>query len=228
MIRNVFGISSSRVADARVITVEPQVIVAIIALVGVVLTQWFLHRRWTAEQDAKRTDLLASIAKQQRDESEKQTKERRQEQAEILNRMAEQSSTIIDDALKIAAIHQQDAEGARQLAIENARNHTECRQEVANLAGKVEELRARVIETERTSGREAAVSQWHQDVKHMTITALAASEGTTGLAVSCAKKCTCHAFDPMLDVLEGYTPRLEKIVEENKRLFTPLEDSKEN
>lgn len=197
-----------------------ELLAILLGFVGLLVTQAGLHRRGMREQDTKRDEMLATLAQERAAEAERLARERREEQRELIDRMAEQSNRVVEGALEVAEVHKSDAETARLLAIENARNHAECRQEVAHLGGKVEELRARVIETERTSGRDSAVSQWHQDVKHMAVTALAASEGITGLAVSCAKKCNCHAFDPMSDLLEGYTPRLEAIVEENKRLFT--------
>lgn len=196
-------------------------IAALLAFAGLLVTQALLHRRWTREQEIKRDEAISKASESRRAEAATQAKERRAENAEILDRLAEQTNRVVTDALRIAEIHQSDAERARDAAIVTAQAHADCRQEVAMLGGKIEELRGRVVENERTSGREAQVAQRHQDMKHKTFTALTVSEGITTLAVSCAKNCSCSAFAPMTDLLETYQPRLQGLVDENSRLFDP-------
>lgn len=198
-----------------------QIIAALLALIGVILTQALLHHQWAKSQDQRREEMLTKAAEDRRAEAERQANERRQEQATFLATMADQTNTVVANAVKLAEEHREDAETARLLAIETARQHAECRSEVAALGGKLEELRARVVETERTAGIETLFSEKHRDVKHMTITALAASEGVTTLAVTCAKGCTCGAFEAMSDLLANWKPRLNDVMAENNRVFAP-------
>lgn len=195
---------------------DPQTVGAVLAFAGLLLTQALLHQRWSREQDAKREAFATKAAEQRKEEAREQAEVRRQEQREILERMERQNNAVVENAVKLAEAHQEDAEKARLLALENAQAHATCRQEVATLTGKVDELRARIIEFERTSGRESLISQRHQDLKHKTLTALTASEGITGLVVKCASGCTCHAFDPVAALLDTYHPRLDELLEENR------------
>lgn len=196
---------------------EAQIIVGLLAFLGLILTtagtQWLLHRRWAEEQDERRDHII-----------ETQQEQRRKEQAEILARMAEQNSAVVANAVRLAEVHQEDAEKARLLAITTAEAHSECRQEVAALSGKMEELRARVSENERTSAREAMLSHAHQDVKHQALTALTVSEGLTSLAVSRAQQCTCGAFDVIADLTANFRPRIDDLLDENARLFDPSKE----
>lgn len=146
---------------------------AIIGLAGVVLslvvTQTLLHRRWSAEQDRKRDEIIETQQNQRREEAELQARERREELSEILERIGQQTNTVIENALALANEHRTDADIARGLAAQTATAHAECRQEVATLGGKVEELRARMTETERTAGLASRVSEHHQRIKHKAL-----------------------------------------------------------
>lgn len=172
------------------------IVAGLFGLAVVLLGQWFLHRRWAAEQDEKRSH----------------------EADNILARMAEQNSAVVANALKVAEVHQEDAEKARQLALETARNHTECRAEVAHLAGKVEELRARMTETERTAGQNALATERHRDLKHRALNALTVAEGYVALVQKLVPNCTCHAFDPLEQLTATVKPRVEELLSENLSL----------
>jgi hypothetical protein len=191
------------------------IVVGLLALVGVVVTQWFLHRRWTAEQDTKREEMLTRLATERQTEADRQDAKRQSEQAEILSRMAEQNSAVVNNALKVAEVHQQDADTARRLAVETARNHSECRQEVATLAGKVEELRARITETERTAGQNALATERHRDLKHKALSALTVSEGYVELVKKLVPTCTCSAFASLDPLTSSIRPRTAELLAEN-------------
>lgn len=197
---------------------DPQIIVGLLAFVGLIATtvgtQALLHQRWAREQDERRDQII-----------ETQAQQRRKEQTEILDRMAEQNSAVVANAVKLAEVHQEDAEKARLLAITTAEAHTECRQEVASLSGKVEELRARITENERTAGRESLLSHAHQDLKHKALTALTVSEGLTSIAASRAQQCTCGAFDVIADLTANFRPRIDDLLDENAHLFDAIRET---
>ena len=199
---------------------DVQVVVGLIGFAGVlastVVAQSFLHRRWTREQDARRAEVIAANAAERKQEAAEQAQARRDEMREILERMERQNNAVVENAVQLAEVHSEDAEKARLLALEAAQAHTECRQEVSHLSGKVEELRARVVENERISGRELLISQRHQDLKHAALTALSVSEGITDLAVRLAKNCECHAFDPIAALTENYHPKLDELTAMNR------------
>src|SRR3712207_1045759 len=111
-----------------------ELIGAVLVFAGLLLTQYLLQKRWTHEQDEKREELAARLAQ-----------DRREEHEALLSRMAEQNAAVVNNALRVAEVHQEDADKAREL-------HAECRQEVAVLAGKVDEMRSRITENERLMG----------------------------------------------------------------------------
>lgn len=188
-------------------TVVATIVAAAIGLVGVLVTQSFLHRRWGREQDAKRDQLLATSRE-----------ERRREQAEVLDRMAEQNNAVVQNAVTLAEVHRVDAEQARLLVLEASTAHTECRHEVAQLAGKVEELRARIIESERTSGYEHRIGEEHRNLKHKALNALTVSEGYVALVQKLVPKCSCHAFDALDELTNSIQPRVAELLAENQRI----------
>lgn len=193
---------------------DPQIIVGLIAIAGVLLTQILLHRRWTREQDEKRVAVIAE-----------QDQKRQDEQAEMFRRMAEQNSAVVADAVTLVEQHRADALAASVLAKENAEAHALCREEVAHVNGMVEELRARIVESERTFGDSQRVSEIHQALKHDALNALTVSEGITSMVVPLTKTCTCHVFDPLTGLLEDFRPQAQQLVAENMRLLhRPKED----
>lgn len=200
----------------------PEVIVGALALVGVLVANWVAHRHWTAEQDRKRDEIIATQQAQRRQEAEEAARERREEQRDILAQMSEQNNVIIENAVALANEHRVDAQAARHLAAETAGAHAECRQEVATLSGKVEELRARMTETERTSGYASLVSEHHQKVKHMALNGLAAAEGYMSLVDQLAGQCECHALDPIRALRDTVKPRLDAVLEENLRIANEI------
>lgn len=194
------------------------IVAALIGLAGGLAAQAFSHRRWTREQDTKRAELLETLAQERRAEAEEQARQRRAEQTETLERMAEQTNSVIDNALKLAEAHQGDAEKARLLALETAQSHTECRAEVAHLAGQVAELRARITETERTSGYEHRIGEQHRDLKHRALNALTVAEGYVALVQKLVPKCTCHAFDALDELTNTIQPQVAGLLAENQRI----------
>jgi polyhydroxyalkanoate synthesis regulator phasin len=190
-----------------------EIAAALFAFVGLLLTQALLHRRWTREQDGKREEMGHRLAE-----------ERRKEHDDLLHRMAEQNNAVVENALRIAEVHQQDAERARVLALENAQSHLECRQEVATLAGKIDELRERIAENERTMGEAQRVQEEDRGIKHDALTALTISEGTVDLVKKLVPNCTCHAFAPIEHLVTSFHPRAPGLVEANARIRHPTED----
>lgn len=173
---------------------------AVCLLIGTVLTQTLLHRRWTREQEAKRDSAMENL----------------------LAGVAEQSSVVVQSALRVAEAHQEDAEKARLLAVETATNHAECRAEVAHLAGKFEEMRARQVENERIMGAQNRLSEADRGIKHDALTALTISEGTVDLVKKLVPKCTCNAFDPIDHLVSSFHPRAPALVRANSQIrFTP-------
>lgn len=169
---------------------------AVLVFAGLLLTQWLLHRRWTEEQDDKR-----------RDEAEN-----------LLGRMADQNSSVVENALRVAQVHREDAERARVLALETAQNHAECRAEVAALAGRVEELRQRIAENERTMEEQSRTAEEDRGIKHDALSALTISEGTVHLVRTLVADCTCEAFKPIESLVSSFHPRAPALVEANARI----------
>lgn len=189
---------------------------AILVFAGLLVTQALMHRRWTREQDSKRQALADKLAEERRSEAEEQSRERRAEQADLLSRMAEQNSSVVENALKVAEIHKEDAERARLTAVETAQNHAECRQEVAVLSGKVEELHARITENERTYGAYQKATERHREIKHKALNALTVADGYVSLCKKLATGCTCNAFDPIKALTEEIHPRIQELLAENQ------------
>lgn len=191
---------------------------AAVTVAAVLIAQHFQNRRSAREQDAKREELAARLAAERREDEERHGKERRQELADILERMAEQNSSVVANAVRLAEVHQQDAERARLLAIDNATAHAECRQEVAHLAGQVGELKARQAENERTMGDQIRLGEEDRKIKHDAFTALTASEGTLDLVKDFVADCECDAYRPVHRLVTSFHPRAPALLEANLRL----------
>lgn len=192
---------------------DADIIVGLLALVGVLAGNAFMHGRWTREQDIKRQDMADRLSR-----------ERREEQRDLLDRMAEQHNTVVENAVRLAEVHQEDAEKARLLALDTAAAHAECRQEVAMLSGKVEELRARITENERTMGDQQRVSEDDRNIKHDALTALTISEGTVSLVQKLVPNCTCDAFVSIDHLVTSFHPRASALVDANSRLRPPVDE----
>ena len=172
------------------------VLSAILVFAGLLLTQYLMHRRWTSDQDDKR----------------------RNENDDLLNRMAAQNNSVVDNALRVAQIHADDAERARLLAVETANHHAECRAEVASLSGRLEELRERIGENERTMQQQSLMAEEDRGIKHDALTALTVSEGTVHLVKTFVAKCTCQAFEPIQSLVAEFHARAPALVEMNSHI----------
>lgn len=192
-----------------------ELVAAVLAFAGLLYTQTLLHRRWSREQDVKRAEMLATATAERRQEAELAAEERRNEQRLLVERLGEQTNRVIEGALQIADVHRTDAETARVAVAQISEAHSECRQEVAHLAGKVEELRVRMIEGERTSGLAALMAERHQDIKHRALNLLSVSEGYVDLVRQRVDKCTCGAFDPLEELTSGLSSKINELVAEN-------------
>lgn len=185
-----------------------ELIVGLLAFVGVIVGQQAQHRRWAKDQDAKAVERQDALL-------EKAGKERRAEQAVLAERISEQTAQVLEGALQIAEVHRTDADAARAVAREAAEAHHQCRQEVAALGGAVEELRARMVENERTSGLDRLMAERHQDLKHRAFGLLSAAEGYVGLVQKRVHKCSCTAFDPLEEITTGLQPHISDLLVEN-------------
>lgn len=194
---------------------DPTVVVGVLALVGVLIAQGLLHQRWAQEQDSKRRAEAVALEERQRELIAQAGRERRAEQAEMLDRMGQQTERVVEGALQIAQVHREDADSARQLAITNAAAHNECRQEVAHITGKVEELRARIVENERTTGIASLVSERHQDIKHRALGLLGVAQGFTSMVEQRIARCSCGAFDPLEHLTSGLNDSVLALITEN-------------
>ena len=179
---------------------------AVLVLAGVVLTQYLLHKRWASDQEDKRSA----------------------EADDLLRRMADQNSSVVENALRIAAVHREDAERARVLALETAQNHLECRSEVAVLAGRIEELRERIGESERVMSAQAHIAEEDRGIKHDALTALTVSEGTIHLVKMFVADCTCGAFAAIDSLVSDFHPRASDLVEKNRHIRLTQSPAPEN
>lgn len=183
------------------------VVGAVLAFAGLLVTQALMHKRWTAEQEALRTEALDQVAE-----------ERREADRRLLDQIAEQNRAMTQNALDLVAEHRKDAEELRQERAEANRMHAECRAEVASLAGRLEELRIRVTETERTAGETNRLIELHRDVKHDALNALSVSEGTMGLVKRQVEKCSCDAYGPVRELVTNYEPKADALLKLNQQI----------
>lgn len=192
-----------------------EVIVAGIALMGVLFTQHYTHRRWVhAQRDEREVARVANV------------EERRKEHEELLSRIEEQNNSVFSNALHLVEENRRDATTARELAVRAEGHHAECRQQVAVLDGRVKELQVRIMESERSFGQIQSelhrVSDGHQTMKHAALNALTVSESYMAMVKKLVKGCTCSAFLPITELTEHIHPQADSLIEKNRRLaLTP-------
>lgn len=179
--------------------------VGALALVGVLITQYALHRRWAAEQ---RTLLIEA--------RKASANERKEEMTAMLATVGDQNRLMFDDAFQLIEVHRTNADEARATSAADRAAHEECRREVSALAGQMSELRVRVTESERTHGEAERSIEKHRHIKHQALNALAVSEGSMALVKKLVPSCTCNAFEPVQELISAIKPRLEDILAENK------------
>jgi hypothetical protein len=183
-----------------------QIIVSLFVFAGLVVTQWGLHKRWVTEQKTQREESLTKYAE-----------ERKTEFATMLSQVGEQSRKVFEDAFNMIEVHRADASAARLQMAEQAVVNAECKQEIAHLTGRVEELRVRLMENERTHTATLEAIERHRLVKHDALNALSVSEGTMVLVQRLLPNCTCGAFAPIAALVERFEPRAAALLDENNK-----------
>lgn len=182
------------------------VITAVLALIGLTLTQWLSHKRWSDEQKRQTKQLKKDLQEQ-----------REAERAKDRELIEQSRQAIVTDATAMVDRYERISQEAHDRWIKCEEEHQATRSDMNRLAGQVDEMRNRIAESERIFSMNETEREKDRHVKHRALTALSVSETAMSTIVRLAQKCDCQcgSIDPMMDLINHWQPKYTDIVEEN-------------